>query len=173
MKKLLSIILFILLAYTVQAQEKTETTPYHNEFGIHAGGVTGVGLSYRYWGEKNGFQLTVMPPIVKSDYKLYSAGATYLRSFKDKKWMRVFGYAGIHYWNESSETEYVDWDPIAGAPFNNIQHNNLEEFNVGFGPGISFGTKVRVSLMVGYGFYDILDKFDAYPTGEIGVYYNF
>ena len=46
-------------------------------------------------------------------------------------------------------------------------------YNIGLGPGFGFGKTVRFNLMLGYGFYDIFNKFNIFPAGEIGLYFRF
>jgi hypothetical protein len=170
MKKSLSfLLLFMISGVMLMAQEKPVTTPYKNEFGFHAGAVTGVGLFYRHWFDKAGLQLTLLPPIKNDEYRLNSAGITFLYSLLDKRYMRVFGYAGAHYWHEEGTEEiFNDYNYTStNEPFT---HDYL---NFGFGPGVSFGTKVRVSLMIGYGLYDVTGEFNALPTGEISLAYCF
>ncbi len=71
----------------------------HN-LGAGAGFVTGYGLSYRQWFEKNGIQLTAAPFYNKTDYDertVISCGVTALRIFKEAKLVNLIGYLGPHY----------------------------------------------------------------------------
>jgi hypothetical protein len=173
MKKLSVIIILLLLVKITSAQESSNPTPYDNEFGLHAGAVTGVGLSYLHWFNKTGIQLTALPPIKNDNYRLNSVGVTFLHSFVDKKYMRIFGYVGAHYWHEQDNQEVFEYDYNSGYYISTQQKVNTEMINFGFGPGASFGTRVRFSVMFGYGFYDIAGKFNTLPTGELGLTYCF
>ena len=65
-----------------------------NEFGIHVGATTGIGLSYRYWPAKIGLQLTLVP--IKTDNFMWiSAGITGLYSFYNSKYIRFLGILAI------------------------------------------------------------------------------
>jgi hypothetical protein len=168
MKKKLVIFIIVIIALKVSAQESPVTDSKKNEFGIHAGAVTGLGLSYRHWFDKAGIQITALP--VKTDYETFiSAGLTGLYAFHNSKYMMVFGYLGNHLFiGEESKDVY--------NPYNRINETVYEDrlyYNIGFGPGFAFGKTVRFNLMVGYGFYDIFEKFNMYPTGEIGLYFRF
>jgi hypothetical protein len=171
MKKLSFVIMLILLVEIVSAQDTKVPATYKNEFGLHAGGVTGVGLFYRHWFDKTGLQLTVLPPIKNDDYRLNSVGITFLHSFVDKRYMRFFGYIGAHYWHEKGTNELYDYS--SGNYFTTTESYVHDFFNFGFGPGVSFGTKVRVSLLIGYGLYDVAGDFNALPTGEFSLAYCF
>lgn len=159
MKYFFLLILCVVVICPVFGQEEQNNEPKSNEFGAHMGACTGIGLSYRHWFHKVGFQLTALPvKIDKSTF--YSAGITGLYSFIETKHVRAFGYLGNHYiYNENKDS--------------NGHINTQHQYNIGFGPGFSFGTVVTFNIMFGYGLYDVLDKFNMFPTGEIGVYFHF
>lgn len=168
MKKGIVFFIFIFVALFARAQEQPAADFRKNEFGIHAGAVTGLGLSYRHWFDKAGIQITALP--VKTDYETFiSAGLSGLYAFHTGRYVMVFGYLGNHIFiNEESKDVY------------NPQTRNTETvyedrlyYNFGFGPGFAFGKVVRFNLMVGYGFYDVFERFNMYPTGEIGLYFRF
>ena len=139
-----------------------------NEFGIHVGATTGIGLSYRYWPAKIGLQLTLVP--IKTDNFMWiSAGITGLYSFYDSKYIRFFGYLGNHLIIYNYEVTTYDY--LTGKSIERTSENNT--YNIGIGPGFGFGKIVRFNFMVGYGFYDISDKLNMFPSGEIGLYYRF
>lgn len=145
--------LFLFTAVFAQEETAPITDEYNqkNEFGIHAGATTGLGLSYRKWIGKSGFQLTALP--IKVDYYTFvSAGATLMHTLKKSKYVRSYLYLGNHFL---------------------IQDGQDMEHNIGFGPGFSFGRTVAFNIQSGYGFYDIYGKMNMFPTGEIGLYVKF
>jgi len=171
MKRILIFIAGFIFLVSVSAQETDVKSSKKNEIGINAGATTGLGLSYRRWFGKVGFQLTGLP--IKTDKAtIISLGLTALYSFYDAHYVRVYGFLGNHYFvDKESETNQI-WD---NGSFNGTQKTTYDHssYNIGIGPGFAFGKVVRFNFMVGYGFYDVLDKFKMYPTGEIGLYYNF
>jgi hypothetical protein len=171
MKKLLIVILGLTTTFcSMSAQDTATTKSKKNEFGFHAGATTGLGLSYRHWFGKAGVQLTGLP-IKTDDVTFISLGLTALYSIYDSRYVRVYWFLGNHYVVDKERTSTYTWD--GADPSKVYTTSESESYNVGIGPGFSFGTVVRFNLMVGYGFYDVLDKFNMFPTGEIGLYYNF
>lgn len=164
MKNIVILVVFLFPLFNINAQEDPEPTRVH-EFGIHAGFVTGVGLSYRYWPQKLGFQLTALP--VKTDEETFiSVGVTGLYSFYESRRVRFFGYFGNHLlYMRDREYSY-------GYTYDYYEYNKRTEYNMGFGPGFGFGTRVRFNIMAGYGLYDVFGKLNIMPTAEIGLYYS-
>jgi hypothetical protein len=81
----------------------------------------------------------------------------------------VFGYLGSHYLLRERKNDVYDfYNGISGTE---KEHESI--YNFGIGPGFAFGRAVRFNLMVGYGFYDVFEKFNMYPTAEIGLYFRF
>jgi len=164
-------IIFIVLLVAMStllsfAQEEKEY--YKNEFGAHAGFTSGVGLSYRHWFNRVGAQVTAIP--IKSDNMFFgSLGLTGMYSLKRSKYVQAYLYLGNHFF--TYDDTYYEYDPSTGYETEHKQRNT--QYNIGFGPGFSFGRVVTFSLMVGYGAYDVMDRFNLLPTGEIGVYYMF
>jgi hypothetical protein len=173
MKKLLIVISGFILLTNLSAQETDVKPSKKNEIGINAGATTGLGLSYRHWFGKAGFQLTALP--IKTDKTtIISVGLTALYSFYDAHYVRVYGFLGNHYFVDKESGTNQIWDNNSNT-FNGTQKTTYDHssYNIGIGPGFAFGKAVRFNFMIGYGFYDVLDKIEMYPTGEIGIYYNF
>lgn len=165
MKKLIIISIACLFFSGAFAQEDISDN-YKNEFGGHAGAVTGVGFSYRHWGDNRlGFQVTGIPVKMDGDFWA-SVGFTGLYTLKKTKYVRTFLYFGNHV---LFQEEYVQ-DPYY---YSSDEKEMTTQYNLGFGPGFSFGRIVAFNLMFGYGIYDIGGEFNMFPTGEIGVYYMF
>jgi hypothetical protein len=171
MKKLLIFIAGLMFFISVSAQETDIKPIKKNEIGINAGATTGLGLSYRRWFGKAGFQLTALP-IKTEKVTMISAGITALYSFYDARYVRVYGFLGNHYFVDKEKNTHQDWINGSFIDTENTTYDHAS-YNIGIGPGFAFGRVVRFNFMVGYGFYDVLDSFEMYPTGEIGIYYNF
>lgn len=168
MKKIIIVLTLSLCVIGAWGQEEPSVTNKKNEIGIHAGATTGVGLSYRHWIGKFGFQLTGLP-IKTENFTFISGGATLLYNFYDNKYVRVFGYLGGHYYQDRHDEETYN---ISSGDYDTHKYED-SFYNFGFGPGFAFGSTVRFNLMFGYGFYDVTESFDMYPTGEIGIYFRF
>lgn len=169
MRRIIIVLIVSIFVVSAYAQVEEVSTYKQNEFGAHAGFSTGLGLSYRHWFSNYGIQTTLIP--VRNDGRFFgSLGVTGLYSLKRVGSVHTFLYWGNHliyqsHYESSSYDEhgyyvYEDQGPHV-------------QYNMGFGPGFSFGRVVNFSLMVGYGIYDLTDRFNLLPTGEIGVYYMF
>ena len=127
--------------------------------GAAAGVTSGLGFSYRYWGEKNGFQLTLLPMISRNDdseHTLVSAGASYLRAlwssplydfFHQPSRNLVYAYGGLHYFYESTKDSY--------AAYSTAQYYREElrshDIYAGGGLGLQMNlSAVQLSLGIGY-----------------------
>ena len=163
MKKITGLLVVLLFMSHALGQDTQNNESRSNEFGAHLGATTGMGLSYRHWFNRVGFQLTALP--VKTDQLTFiSAGITGLYTFKQAKYVRAFGYIGNHFFYTERKDDNL-------YPNNSIKYK--KQYNIGFGPGFEFGSTVTFNLMFGYGLYDVLNKFYMYPTGEIGLYFKF
>ena len=168
MKKMISLGALSLLLFSLSAQENQPAEIKTSEFGFHAGFVTGLGLSYRHWFHDAGIQLTILP-IKTQDFTFISTGFSFLYSFYRSKYIMVYGYLGNHYYYNMHEEDI--YNPITGL----LESQNVNDsgYNIGFGPGFAFGKVVRFNIQVGYGFHDVTDEFNLYPTVEMGVYFLF
>jgi hypothetical protein len=169
MKKLKLIIVCLLVTFGAFAQNSDTPNPKRiHEIGVHLGATTGMGLSYRYWPTKVGVQVTMLP-IKTSDETMFNLGVTGLYSFYNSRLIRFFGYFG----NNLVYEKYKNDDSSYGyySDYSNSTSSKSTKYNIGFGPGFSFGTRIRVNIMAGYGLYDVFNEFNVLPTGEIGLYF--
>jgi hypothetical protein len=141
--------------------------------GAAAGWVTGYGLSYRQWFNKNGIQLTIAPYYSKdsnqTSYSL-SFGVTGLRIIKEAKNVNLFVYCGPHFWYYYQKYQPNYYNSLS---MNTITRNKL--LFLGGGPGIDFHFwKLSFNLMVGLAFTTNFGNSTGFqPTGETGIYYSF
>jgi hypothetical protein len=157
-----AVIVFIFLLLLIPVSFSQEVALAKNEFGVHLGACTSMGLSYRHWFGKVGVQLTALP-IKLDNYQFYSGGCTFLYSVYNSKYIHFFGYCGGHY-------TYLD-DNNEDEWFN--EKHEASRLNIGIGPGFAFGRVMRINVMAGYGMYDVTGKFNTFLTGELGLYYSF
>lgn len=168
MRRIVTLCMASIIALCSYSQESEEIISAKNEFGAHAGFTTGMGLSYRHWFNRVGVQLTAIP--IKTNGEFFgSAGVTGLYSLKRTKYVSTYLYLGNHvYVSDRYEAQY----DFEGNYMSDEQKRDTK-YNIGFGPGFSFGRTVTFSLMVGYAVYDVTDKVNLLPTVEYGVYYMF
>ena len=127
--------------------------------GAAAGVTSGLGFSYRYWGEKNGMQLTLLPMVSRKDeneYVLVSAGASYLRAlwnsplydfFHQPSRNLVYAYGGLHYFYESTRDSYTSFPD--GKEY--VDKTRGHDVFAGGGLGLQMNlSAVQLSLGIGY-----------------------
>ena len=169
MKTLLLILALMCSSSIIFSQENTNMK--HNdddEFGIHIGSTTGMGLSYRHWFNKFGVQVTGLP--YKDNHEFFSSAAvTMMYSILKSEHIRVYGYLGNHYTHHKLTVE-TDWN---GSTYLSSTTEITNKWHIGFGPGFSLGTTVAFNIMAGYGIYDITGNLLLLPAGEIGLYVRF
>jgi hypothetical protein len=182
MLKFLSV--FILLITSVlnsKAQQGNDVVPVPltNEIGINVGPVTGMGFSYRHWFKDEGLQVVLLP-VKNKNILLINAALNYSHTFKQTERFRFYGYLGNSLFRyEGSGTDLNNAIPNIFLNmwqykfrFDDDQEDFLH-YNVGFGPGISTGRVVVFSAMLGYGFYDVLGDWQAFPSFEFSLMYRF
>ena len=161
-KKAIIILVIMVAGLCTFGQEATSVFAPKNEFGLQLGATTGFGFSYRHWFNKFGLQTTGF--YGKETDAFGSAGLTFMYSVREAITSRFYLYCANSYFyaKEGQRDDYYD-DELY----------EINSYNIGIGPGFSFGKVVRFNLMFGYGLYDVLDNFYVFPTGEIGLYYCF
>lgn len=171
MKRIITFLIAGLVTFSLFGQDNVVTLKRAHEFGFNAGATTGIGLSYRYWPNKTGFQITALP-IKTEDETFINVGLAGLHTFYDSRLTRFFGYLGSSYVVEDYMVyEYV-YNSGTGYYDEIVDNEHNTKLNIGFGPGFAFGSRVRINIMAGYGFYDILGDFNIFPTGEIGLFFR-
>ena len=147
-----------------------------NYFGLSAGYISGVGITYRYWPSTFGFQITFIPNInintnESSDFIIIpnyiSFSINGLLKFYETDWSSAFFYGGL-------STFYIK------EFYFNIFYWN---FYIGFGPGIEIYVcrNITFDIMFGYSFYftsynnenQSLNAVILLTTFECGLYYRF
>jgi hypothetical protein len=171
MKNIFYIIIVFFLSINLSAQNNTK-----HYLGGHAGSVSGLGFSYRYWPKKLGFQLTAIPIFQTEKRNFISAGISALYLLKEGRNIDLYSYLGFHYINRKSIDFYTD-------TYGNVvkQTNTQQITNTGIGLGFRFNLLqvLDLSLQGGYGFYktnNSLYNFNLNYTlnfaGGVGLYYH-
>ncbi len=137
----------------------------NHSLGMHAGSTTGYGVSYRYWPDKLGLQVTLFP-FISSDNSYLSLGISGLMKVHELEKLDVFLYLGNHF-RYSQDKYYYD--------FNQYEFDNYLNWSIGFGGGLNIRIAkiLRLSVMTGLGNYDILNNYQLTFAGELGFYYTF
>ncbi len=152
---------------------KPEYGPH--QVGFCLGSSTGMGPGYRYWPGKFGLQLAFLPYKVDSkwndllDVQGYAENIfSYQHPSEGQETFISIGLTGLYAFKQ-----YKSYTLLSYLGNHLIITENDEIYNIGGGVGISFETRVGVSLMLGYGAYDILNTLKFFPSGELGVFFRF
>jgi hypothetical protein len=170
MKYLATLILLFSLCSYATAQSDI-AGQYNHQLGMHAGTTTGVGLSYRYWPGRIGFQVTLLPYKNNAERK-DNAETTGFGPFSDIELPRgqfislgLTGLTDIKQFGRSSMFAY--W----GNHLLLLDDHSV--YSTGIGIGFTYEAPVSFNLMAGYGAYDITNSLVLFPAAEIGLYYRF
>jgi hypothetical protein len=158
MKKLSLLLIGIVLATILNAQKDSLTKgpptekPKSHYIGVNAGGSTGLGVSYIYWPNKVGVQVSVWPWLTKESTWL-STALTILPTLVSNKHTVLYLFIGNHFI---------------------FSDGNDPWYTLGVGPGFQVGNQ-DVKFHFGFGFaaYNLLNDVSLLPTGEMGLFYNF
>lgn len=179
MKKLAALfVLGVFLSVDVMAQENGESiNVFSNEFGFNVGASTGVGFSYRHWGDKFGIQATFLP-FKDEENTFISGGLTAMFTLRRTNYVRTYLYWGNHVLSNSEQVDYEDYTYINGQAVHGYYSDSKvnTRYNTGFGIGFSLGRVVAFNIAFGYGAYNLFSSYDdlsLLPTGEIGLYWKF
>jgi hypothetical protein len=170
MKNLFYIII-VFLSINLSAQNNTK-----HYLGGHAGSISGLGFSYRYWPKKLGFQLTTIPIFQTNKRNFISAGVSALYLLKEGKNIDLYSYVGFHFINR----KYVDFYPdIYGNLIEQISTQQITNTGIGLGFRINLLKVLDLSLQGGYGFYKTNNsQYNFNPNyslnfaGGVGLYYH-
>lgn len=155
-------------------------TVLKNEFGLNVGPTTGMGLSYRHWFKDEGLQVVFLP-VKSSEITMVSAALNYFHTLKQSERVRFFCYLGNHLFRYKGTGDDLS-SAIPNVFLNMWQYGyryvndgdlDFMHYNIGVGPGISTGRVIVFNAMLGYGFYDVLGDFEAFPSFEFSLMYRF
>jgi len=154
------------------------TTVGHHNVGVGAGFVTGYGLSYLQWYNKNGIQVTFAHYYNQDTNETYysmSLGITGLRNLMEAKVVNLFVYYGPHFWYSYDSKHYPYYLSSNPYPPYPTETNISKRLFVGGGPGFDFHFwRMSFNLMFGLAFTTDLENSNGVTfTGETGLYYTF
>ncbi len=150
-----------------------ESTHKH-ELGLSAGVTTGKGISYRYWANKSGFQITTIPPLLENGkFSYFNSGVSYLYTLANVREGRFYTYLSGSY--EIKYDYYVDYIYYPGGGYAKENYFKYETINAGLGLGfdIYMGKYLGLNLQGGYGLVDFLNGVNTTFAAEIGLYFKF
>ncbi len=172
--KFLSILLLVVtFSLTLYSQNRSELDSiavsnkrFSNSIGFGAGFTTGFGISYRYFGKKNGVQINFFPLIEKSNRtELVSAGVTLLHKIVEAKKINLYLYLANSYL-------------YSNLPNNNYNTNvtnyvATEKWNTGIGTGFEWDSQrsIVLDLMGGFAQYNSFNTITL--TAEFAIYCRF
>jgi len=153
------------MVFAQDKEAKTELVGHH--VGGFAGASSGYGLSYRYFPDKFGVQITTTP-ILGSSYSHLSLGAQVMMKINQGRITKLYGYLGNHY-----IYEYDRWDNYYDSSFDEyISHTNIS--GVGLGFEVVAGKRVGFNFQFGYAFYyRDADDWNTGFDGGVGIFYKF
>lgn len=162
-------IFMLLITVTAFAQDDLtvkKTKVRKNGLGLHAGSTTGLGISYRHWPDKFGFQVTFLP-MISSSNSYVSLGITGMYKVSEMQALDVFLYGGNHFiYRNNNYDNYQGYSEYDNSSW-------TWNFGAGAGLDIKMAKVLRLSLMTGFGNYDIMGDYTFTFAGEIGFYYMF
>ena len=171
----LSIALFSTISYSQNEAKQDKPTPSTTKhyIGLNAGGVTGLGFSYRYWPSKLGIQVTGIPIFFANKGGHFtSIGVSALYTLKDNRIVDLYGYLGNHFVSVKQNFTFTDNN---GNIVTNTNKSNLFNVGAGFGFKFDFLESLDFNIQGGYGVYGIGNKdvsLISTLTTEIGFYYH-
>ena len=147
-----------MLLITIAFADENKVGNYN--VGAAAGFVTGYGLSFRQWFNRNGYQVTFSPYYAKDGNQSstnVSLGLVGLRIFHQANFINLIGYYGGQYIYNSSSFSKTDLLFLGG------------------GPGLDFHFwKMSFNLMFGLAYHtDFSNSSGVNFTGETALYYSF
>lgn len=175
-KKVLIAIVILISGLGVQSQtEKIEKENNGHNIGGYVGASSGYGISYRYFPNRVGIQITTTP-VVGSDDSHLSLGGMLLISLNKTKYTNLFGYLGYHY--KYTKEEYDD-------EYSDYYYSNVGKFSstgIGVGFELNVGNRVGFNWHLGYAYYTEENEYSdmedtsnwfTFIDGGTGIFYKF
>lgn len=156
---LLIMVFFIVALNMVVAQREHTSSPHR--LGIQGCMTTGGGLSYKYFPNKIGVQITLFHVVDRSDFGFTIMGANGLFKIKENDNYTIYNYTGGGLLSKSSYQNKLQ----------GYTRENIYTVGTGIGFNFSIGKKYEYSFQTG-----ILTLFKntiygVYPSAGMGFYY--
>lgn len=170
MKKLCLVVLLVGLGATsLLAQQQENVEQSKHSVGLAAGFSTGYGLSYRYWPQKLGLQVT-LGPFLSNDDSNVSLGVTGLYNLRSSKYYNFYLYYSNHFLFEKNRNWYYDQNL---GSYSKTEHDFT--WVTGAGPGFEIVAWGRLGFngMFGLAYYDHgPSDWEVTMTVESGVFFK-
>lgn len=111
--------------------QETEKRKSEHGIGFQIGGTTGHGLSYRYYGNKIGVQVSALPIFMQNDEFLMSAGLTGIYKIAESKRIDLVAYLGNHFVSRQPEKVVDETQPNNSISSQTIQQEIVTTFLIG------------------------------------------
>ena len=107
MKSFIIVSFTVLLSLPASYSQKKEQRiiKKSNLLGINIGATTGVGISYKHWHNKIGFQISGLPIKIRNNFD-FNIGITSFYSIKNKKYVNMFVYSGHNLMTDKFNFKY-------------------------------------------------------------------
>lgn len=168
MKKIFFLVLVSTLVGNLFAQENT-TKPQTHHIGIFASSGSGSGLSYRYWPNKLGVQVTTLPIFNRNGGHDINIGANLLYTIQRHKFIDLYAFLGNEFIN--SRIKYSMYDEFGNLTQIDETYNRYNA-SLGLGLKINFLEVLDISTQAGYGVFNINNSPYTNISAGIGLYYH-
>ena len=128
--------------------QKSEKRRGEHGIGFQIGGTTGHGLTYRYYGNKIGVQVSALPIFLQNNRFLMSTGLTGMYKVAESKRIDLVGYLGGHYFTRQPEKIVEENQPNVNEPNTLLDQHIIAELLTG---GSEAYNRASMSMSVGLG----------------------
>ncbi|PHR46984.1 MAG: hypothetical protein COA32_08660 [Fluviicola sp.] len=156
--------------------QETEKKKAEHGIGFQIGGTTGHGLTYRYYGNKIGVQVSALPIFMQNDEFLMSAGLTGMYKIAESKRIDLVAYLGNHFVTRDPEVIINESDNQTIQPNQPVSNSLLDQhilaklltggseayqrlsYNMSIGLGGVLHSKnrfINFNFFTGYGIYSL------------------
>lgn len=165
----------IFLALFTYGQDAEKRKAEHG-IGFQIGGTTGHGLTYRYYGNKIGVQVSALPIFMQNDVFLMSAGLTGMYKIAESKRFDLVAYIGNHFATRQPEKVVEEYDPADPYYYNTpsplddvllakfltggseVYHALTYNMSIGLGGVLHTSNRfLNFNFFTGYGVYSLND----------------
>lgn len=181
--KSITILLFfmlLLLNFSSFSQEKKQKVASNRHgLGLNTGMTTGAGFSYRFMGEKIGFQASFIPVYTLKEKLYLIQGVSFNYNIKSENKFDLFTYIGSGLVFSKKEVSYSSVETIVnGSPVWANDHSIYKRylFTTGGGLGINIKSSKYIDWVVRFGgmfFSDFRNTYGFIPSLGFGAYYAF
>lgn len=172
LNRLLTVVLASVFLVSFSFGQDLEKKKGEHGIGLQIGGTTGHGLTYRYYGNKIGVQVSALPVFMVNDEFLMSAGLTGMYKIAESKRFDLVAYLGNHFVTRQPEKvidenqpvdPYYNNSPIDGiilAKFltggSEIYHKLSYNMSIGLGGILHTSSRfINFNFFTGYGVYSL------------------